>query len=243
MEHVAAVYRLFDVADQLLYVGVAKYFGSRWKRHAKDQPWWGRVHHQAVTWYDNRDDALEAELQAIIKEGPLFNKQGSPWELVEDEVTGFYVVLKASHPQVKTTYRYRKATAREHAIELAGLLRAGDIPDDPMLGKVLRGLTEVIHGHLAGTLVLDETDTLESWDFGQPHPSKVRLGEILARRGAQGASVRQLWSVLGAEGRVIHRGTLHRWLSEYEQEGRVVRPAQPHHPQGRWVWNVQASAA
>jgi predicted GIY-YIG superfamily endonuclease len=237
VNHVAAVYRLFDAAKKLLYVGVAKDFGSRWKRHAKEQYWWDQVHSQSVIWYDDRKEALTAEIRAINKEGPLHNKLGSPWELIKDEVTGFYVIPKACSHKVRTVYCYREATAREHAIALAGMLREGVIPADPMLREVLPGLTEVVREYLAGTL------SLATADFGAPNPGKVRLGEILAQRGAQGASVAFLWAALGAEGLAPTRQTVHVWLREYELAGLVTRPQQPRHPRAaRWAWNARVAA-
>lgn len=35
-----ALYRIFGDADLLLYIGISKDFGTRWKQHAKAQPWW-----------------------------------------------------------------------------------------------------------------------------------------------------------------------------------------------------------
>jgi predicted GIY-YIG superfamily endonuclease len=37
-----AVYRVFDMADALLYIGVAKNFGRRWEHHEHHQPWVAR---------------------------------------------------------------------------------------------------------------------------------------------------------------------------------------------------------
>jgi predicted GIY-YIG superfamily endonuclease len=35
-----ALYHVFGDADLLLYIGISKDFGTRWKQHAKVQPWW-----------------------------------------------------------------------------------------------------------------------------------------------------------------------------------------------------------
>lgn len=90
-----AVYRLYAADDTLLYVGVAKRFGTRWDRHARAQPWWAHVDHQSVYWYPTREDALLIERRAIEAERPVYNIAGSPWVGgVRDDGTGFYVVPK-----------------------------------------------------------------------------------------------------------------------------------------------------
>ena len=94
-----AVYRLYGAEKVLLYIGVAKDFGSRWKRHAKTQPWWDEIEYQTVTWLASRADALHAEKLAIAAEGPIHNIRDSPWEKrVKDDGTGFYVVPKPPKP-------------------------------------------------------------------------------------------------------------------------------------------------
>jgi len=87
-----AVYRLYDMTDVLLYVGISKDFGRRWKQHASMQPWWGAVDHQTVYWYPSRNDALLVEKTAITSERPVHNRQHAPKDgWVEDERTGFSV--------------------------------------------------------------------------------------------------------------------------------------------------------
>ena len=73
-----AVYRLYDAEDALLYVGVSRRVGTRWEQHARRKPWWPLVHHQAVIWYDTREDALLAEARAILSECSAYNKTGVP---------------------------------------------------------------------------------------------------------------------------------------------------------------------
>lgn len=73
MSERTAVYRIYDGDGMLLYVGIARNFGARWAQHEKAQPWWPRVRHQTVDWYDSRDEALEVEAEAIRVERPEFN--------------------------------------------------------------------------------------------------------------------------------------------------------------------------
>jgi hypothetical protein len=72
-----ALYRVYD--------GISKDFGSRWKTHARNQPWWPEVRHQTVTWYDSRKEAEAAETAAIKAEQPKYNiahatDTGMPWD-------------------------------------------------------------------------------------------------------------------------------------------------------------------
>jgi excinuclease UvrABC nuclease subunit len=68
-----ALYRVYDGQDALLYIGVSNDFGTRWKSHARNQPWWPEVRRQTVTWYESRDEALAEEAAAIKAEHPRFN--------------------------------------------------------------------------------------------------------------------------------------------------------------------------
>ena len=103
-----AVYRLYDASEELLYVGISKDFGTRWKQHAKDQSWWLEVQSQTVRWHDSRKAAKVMETAAIKTERPIHNKQESPWEKhVKDDGTGFYVV-----PKVKASPKIGRAPRR-----------------------------------------------------------------------------------------------------------------------------------
>lgn len=92
MSERTAIYRLFAADDTLLYIGIAKRFGTRWEQHARVQPWWPHVEHQTVRWLPSREDARLAEDVAIKAERPVYNIAGSPWEGgVKDDGTGFWV--------------------------------------------------------------------------------------------------------------------------------------------------------
>ena len=68
-----ALYRLYNTADELLYVGISSNFGHRWTAHAHVQPWWPEVQRQTVEWYPSRAEALTAETAAIETENPRYN--------------------------------------------------------------------------------------------------------------------------------------------------------------------------
>ncbi|WTC56865.1 GIY-YIG nuclease family protein [Streptomyces cellulosae] len=76
-EH-TAVYRFFNAADELLYVGITGDPRSRWVQHAAEKAWWSDVVRHTVQWLPSREAALAAEAAAIAAEAPLHNVSGTP---------------------------------------------------------------------------------------------------------------------------------------------------------------------
>jgi hypothetical protein len=72
-----ALYRFYDACEELLYVGISNEPWRRRREHAYAQPWFPRVKHQAITWYDTEREAREAENRAIGDERPHFNVAGA----------------------------------------------------------------------------------------------------------------------------------------------------------------------
>lgn len=69
-----ALYRFYDREGRLLYLGVAYNPEERWRSHADTAPWWRDAASRTVDWHETRGDALQAERDAIVTEGPLYNK-------------------------------------------------------------------------------------------------------------------------------------------------------------------------
>ena len=67
------LYHVYDGAEGLLYIGVSKHFGIRWQQHAQKQPWWNGRRRMTVDFYDDRDEAFDAEALAIFNEQPKYN--------------------------------------------------------------------------------------------------------------------------------------------------------------------------
>lgn len=72
-ERRTALYRFYDAAGTLLYIGVSLDVRQRWKQHALDKTWWPEVAERTVEWHDSYPKALYAESAAIRAERPLYN--------------------------------------------------------------------------------------------------------------------------------------------------------------------------
>jgi predicted GIY-YIG superfamily endonuclease len=69
-----ALYRLYDAADSLLYVGITSNPRARFTQHAIYKPWWSEVANTAVSWLMcTRQEALAVEAAAIRNERPIHN--------------------------------------------------------------------------------------------------------------------------------------------------------------------------
>lgn len=90
----SAVYRFFDAAEDLLYVGITSRPRDRWYAHSRRAPWWRLVASVEIT--DARFtlyEAQRAECRAIRDERPAFNiamtgaSSTPPGELTESSLT------------------------------------------------------------------------------------------------------------------------------------------------------------
>lgn len=68
-----AVYRLYDSAGELLYVGVAGKPQARFKHHARKRRWWPEAARRDIQWHPDRETALQVEAAAIRSEQPRYN--------------------------------------------------------------------------------------------------------------------------------------------------------------------------
>lgn len=73
-----ALYRLYDEAGTLLYIGISHQPEERFEQHSKSKEWWPRVAQREVEWFDDRPTAAKAEEAAIRSEDPEFNGTYSP---------------------------------------------------------------------------------------------------------------------------------------------------------------------
>lgn len=73
----ATVYRMYDEADTLLYVGISGHWPGRLTQHEGDKPWWGTVSRASLEHFADRASAVAAEKRAIAAEGPRYNITGT----------------------------------------------------------------------------------------------------------------------------------------------------------------------
>lgn len=84
-----ALYRLFDEAGVLLYIGISHQPDTRFEQHSKAKEWWPQVARREVQWFDDRPSAAAAEAAAIRSEDPEHNGTYSPrrdWHTIRDVV-------------------------------------------------------------------------------------------------------------------------------------------------------------
>lgn len=73
MPEPTALYRLFDKAGALLYVGITNDPETRWVYHSRQKGWWPDVHRRTLDWKATRAEAEAAEVEAIGHEAPRWN--------------------------------------------------------------------------------------------------------------------------------------------------------------------------
>ncbi|MFI0827224.1 hypothetical protein ACH4Q7_22525 [Streptomyces roseolus] len=70
------MYRLFDAAGNLLYVGSAYDPDHRCKAH-RGEAWWPEVTRRTDEWVESRGHAYSREMEAIAAEEPMHNLMGT----------------------------------------------------------------------------------------------------------------------------------------------------------------------
>lgn len=73
-----AVYRLYDEANRLLYVGIGRNPMNRWAAHADQHAWWPNVKSFETKWFPSREEAAAEERRALREDSPLHNIHGTP---------------------------------------------------------------------------------------------------------------------------------------------------------------------
>lgn len=68
-----SLYRFFDAAGTLLYVGITNHLPRRLGQHGEDKPWFAQASTVTVEHYPDRAAALTAETAAITGERPVYN--------------------------------------------------------------------------------------------------------------------------------------------------------------------------
>lgn len=135
----AAVYRLYDADDVLLYIGSAFDPAERCKAHVR-QSWWPKVARRADEWFPHRRAAYVAEMNAIASEDAKYNRMGSPsYAAPESEAVQLRKELAPLRQQLLAQSYEVGADAKERAradgassadSERAGLIAAADFLEE-----------------------------------------------------------------------------------------------------------------
>ena len=68
-----ALYRMYDAAGDLLYVGMSRNLPSRITMHVTEKSWWETVARIEVQHFESREKARQEEKRAIAEDAPLWN--------------------------------------------------------------------------------------------------------------------------------------------------------------------------
>lgn len=130
-----ALYRLYDVNDVLLYIGISENPEARWKTHVSTAHWWPQVHRKTVEWHGGGcwGPVYNAEALAIKQERPVYNIAHSDWIAVLDSETG--AVEYTLHPNAKLEPLVNSSFMPTKS-ELEGAER--NLPEGLSRGKFLR---------------------------------------------------------------------------------------------------------
>lgn len=107
------LYRFYDRAGALLYIGIARHGLQRWQQHQATKLWWDQVAMATVKHYATRPEVVEAERTAIAAEHPRYNIAHQP-----------PVALPAG-PREYDTYELLGITCDAYVRHLPRLLESG----------------------------------------------------------------------------------------------------------------------
>lgn len=110
---ITAVYRMFDRAGDLLYVGVSLAVMTRFVQHS-DKPWADEIANMTIERFPTRQAALDAEAVAITMEDPRYNvrrpRRGPSSERTKDFTALFVRVAPEQHAAL-TAHAHRRGEA------------------------------------------------------------------------------------------------------------------------------------
>jgi hypothetical protein len=72
------LYRVYDSAGQLLYVGATTNPSLRLQAHGSTRPWWDDAARIEIAHFNDFDQLAAAEIEAIKEESPRYNQVHSP---------------------------------------------------------------------------------------------------------------------------------------------------------------------
>jgi DNA-binding transcriptional regulator YhcF (GntR family)/predicted GIY-YIG superfamily endonuclease len=189
-----ALYRLFDAADRLLYVGISANPEGRFAQHAASRSWWPDVARTTITWLADRTEAERAEANAIAAENPLRNMSKQYVRIPSAEPFGpddGPPVLRITADIRAAIYGGTWATgqrlpasvaiARDYAVSAATVSRALRMLRDEGLVSLEQG-----RGTFAQPLTAYRVTVTVLWTFARD--TAERVAREIASRNAQAAA-------------------------------------------------------
>lgn len=127
-----AVYRLYDRAGALLYVGISVRPDTRFEEHRQTKRWWSQVATREITWHQDRYAAEVEEYGVIQREDPPYNTRHSPRRRAERDRSKRqpYSTHEASPDAYDVALKEIRADLR------AGKYDVSPMPSDDAIAKI-----------------------------------------------------------------------------------------------------------
>jgi predicted GIY-YIG superfamily endonuclease len=130
-----AVYRLYDRAGALLYVGITTNPQTRFRDHENEKFWWHLVAREEVRWYSSRPEAEDVEGEALTRDHPRFDstaRMGSGWRVQAREEDPYWPQVAEALARDLTAGVYApgeklpstRALAQRHAVSMCSVRTA-----------------------------------------------------------------------------------------------------------------------
>lgn len=179
-----SLYRAHDSAGRLLYVGISDVPFRRFGQHDSDKAWWVDVETIALTHYDSRDDAIDAEAAAIENEAPVHNVRRPSASLPRERREELRTIRRGrgskadrpEHPLVALRFANEPRFA-----SAAALARAANV-SAPTVCRAERGepLGFLAASRIARVLGMSVSSLAEHLDDGQVRVPVMPSGEVVA---------------------------------------------------------------
>lgn len=139
-----ALYRHFDKAGALLYVGISLSWPLRTKAHAQKSRWFDLVDKVEIERFPTREDALAAERDAIQRERPKFNvvhnRQPAPLSNARRTTPAYSRTPLELSPE---SMRFMGTRERRRAIAQCKTEWSRSFGEDPLL-KMMKGPDAIV---------------------------------------------------------------------------------------------------
>jgi hypothetical protein len=151
------LYRHFDTAGVLLYVGISLSTLNRLAQHKTDSHWFEEIARIEIERHPSRAAALAAERKAIANENPRHNLQRPPAEFVKE-------ITKADISRAELIRRVVAFNPLYTVAEVAKVLGTGDTAV-----KRLIGIGQI------GYIELPPRKKTPHWKTGRPPSAQIRV--------------------------------------------------------------------